>query len=558
MLIRLAVVMVYLLAMLAIGVVFRRRASRGREEYFLAGRTLGRILLFFTMAATNFSAFTIFGLSGAGYRIGYAFYPVMGFGTGFMALALWVIGSGVYRLSASRRYMTPSDYMFDRYGSLFLSRLFSAVMILFTLPYLAIQAIAAGRSLQSLAGLPYLVGALLITGFVVLYVLLGGMRSVAWTDVVQALMMVGFTVAGFLVIAGRNGGFLRAHAEIARGFPALLSRPGQDGSMVEGVWLGYMLLWLFADPMFPQLFQRFLAARDLKSLKTTVVLYPLITTGLFFVTVSIGVMGRLEFPSLPPEQTDSIYPLLLQRYVGPVLSTVLLTGGLAALMSTLDSQLLTLTSLITLDFGRRRPGRVPGAGSAPPPAGGRVVVDRLVTLALGAAAILIATKPPATILDFINRTSFYGLAVLAPAVIGGLYWKRANRYGATASILAGETAVVASYFGWITLPGVLPVVPVMAVSAGSLVLVSLATRPAGGNSSIVLPVGRGFSAGALVFGALFVLGNDFWAWRRQPVLVAGLPVWVWYFVALAVVLALCFRALPAAAGDGERSAPPTP
>ena len=78
--------------------------------------------------------------------------------------------------------------------------------------------------------------------------------------------------------------------------------------MTPGVWLGYLLLWLFADPMFPQLFQRFLAARDLRALKTTVVLYPLITTFLFFLTVSIGVMGRAVFPDLSPTQSESVYP----------------------------------------------------------------------------------------------------------------------------------------------------------------------------------------------------------------------------------------------------------
>ena len=199
---QLAIVLVYLLAMLAIGLMFRRPSSANTVEFFLAGRGIGRLLLFFTMAATNFSAFTIFGLSGAGYRIGYAFYPVMGFGTGFMALGMWVIGSRLRELAPGRGYITPSDFILDRYGWPALKGLFSLVMILFTLPYVAIQAIAAGRSLEALAGLPYWAGALLVMGFTALYVMLGGMRSVAWTDVVQALMMIlGFTLAGFLLIA---------------------------------------------------------------------------------------------------------------------------------------------------------------------------------------------------------------------------------------------------------------------------------------------------------------------------------------------------------------------
>ena len=314
---QLAIVLVYLLAMLAIGLLFRRRSSASTVEFFLAGRGIGRLVLFFTMAATNFSAFTIFGLSGAGYRIGYAFYPIMGFGTGFMALGMWIIGSRIRELAPGRGYITPSDFILDRYGSPALKGLFSLVMILFTLPYVAIQAIAAGRSLETLAGLPYWAGALLVMGFTALYVLLGGMRSVAWTDVVQALMILGLTLAGFLLILIRVRGLESFPGALAARHPELFSRPGLDGSMVPGVWLGYLLLWLFADPMFPQLFQRFLAARDTRALKTTVVLYPLITTFLFFLTVSIGVLGRAVFPDLSPARSESVYPLLLARFASP-------------------------------------------------------------------------------------------------------------------------------------------------------------------------------------------------------------------------------------------------
>jgi SSS family solute:Na+ symporter len=222
MLARLSIVLVYLLAMLVIGIVFRRQSSRNKVEFFLAGRGLGRGLLFFTMAATNFSAFTIFGLSGAGYRIGYAFLPVMGFGTGFMALGMYIIGRRIVQLSHGRGYVTPSDFIFDRYGSRALKWLFSLVLVVFTLPYLAIQAVAGGRSLESLVGIPYAAGALLVTGFIVLYVVFGGMRSVAWTDVVQAVMMIVFTLIAFILIAGKSGGFVRVNREVSASFqPAM-------------------------------------------------------------------------------------------------------------------------------------------------------------------------------------------------------------------------------------------------------------------------------------------------------------------------------------------------
>jgi len=529
---RLAIVLVYLAATLAIGLLFRRRSSASREEFFLAGRSVRRLLLFFTMAATNFSAFTIFGLSGAGYRIGYGFYPIMGFGTGFMALGFWVIGSRIHTLSRERSYVTPSDFIAHRYGSPGLKRLFSGVMIVFTLPYIAIQAIASGASLNSLVGIPYFSGAALIMGFVIVYVTLGGMRSIVWTDLIQALMMIGFTAAAYVLIVRGSGGFVAAHRRAYESFPELFGRPGQDGSMLLGVWFGYLLLWFFADPMFPQLFQRFLVARDRRALGTTMTLYPLITTGLFFLTVSIGVLGRVTFPALTPGESDSVYPLLLRRYAGVFVSTLLLTGSLAALMSTLDSQLLTVSSMISLDFFRIRRREV--------------LKEKLLVVVLGVLGLAIAARPPQTILDFINRTTFNGLAVLAPTVIGGLYWRRANRFGAAASIAVGEALVVAFYFGWLRVPGLLPIVPILAATGLVFVAASLLTRRAGAGRAaelpeLVKPVPRRSLPWIGVFLGFLVLGIDFWAWGRRPVILAGLPLWVWYYVILGVLLAAAYR-----------------
>jgi len=523
---RLAIILFYLLLTLLIGFIFRKQAKKSRVEFFLAGRNLSKLLLFFTMAATNFSAFTIFGFSGAGYRIGYAFYPVMGFGTAFMALSFYIIGEKILVLSKTRGYITPSDFVYDRYRSPFLKRLFSLVMIIFTLPYIAIQAIASGKSLNSFIGIPYLSGAALVSIFIIAYVALGGMRSIAWTDLMQGVMMLGFTLAAFLLIAKGSGGFTQAHGVIAREFPQHLARPGNNATMGYGIWFGYMFLWFFADPMFPQLFQRFMAARDEDTLRSTIVLYPIITTFLFFLTVSIGVMGRATFPDLPVEKSDAIFPLLLARYTNPVVGTLLLTGSIAALMSTMDSQLLTLTSMVTEDFFTIRKKEI--------------LKEKLIIIGLGIAGVLIAVRPPQTILDFINKTTFYGLSVLAPTVLGGLYWKKANKIGAAASILIGEGMVTAYYFNLIRTPGILPVVPILGASGAVFILFSLLTHAGDENTDIVFDIREHGRRWIPVFLILFALGHDFWAWNRMPVILAGLPLWVLYFFALGILLAVLF------------------
>jgi SSS family solute:Na+ symporter len=525
--VRLIILLIYLLFTLFIGIIFRKRAKQSKIEFFLAGRNLTKLMLFFTMAATNFSAFTIFGFSGAGYRIGYAFYPVMGFGTGFMALSFYIIGSKILFLSKKRNYITPSDYIMDRYNSPFLKKLFSLVMIVFTLPYISIQAIASGKSLESLIGIPYLAGALLITGFVVTYVALGGLRTIVWTDFIQGIMMILFTLGAFIIIAQRSGGFTGVHNRVFESFPDLFARPGNNNAMGYGIWFGYLFLWFFADPMFPQLFQRFMVAKDEETLKTTIVFYPIITTFLFFLTVSIGIMGRGTFPDLTREATDTVFPLLLGEYTGVLLGTVLITGSIAALMSTMDSQLLTLTSMITNDFFHIKKNEV--------------LKEKLTIIILGALGFLIAIRPPQTILDFIGKTTFNGLAVLAPAVIGGLYWKRANKFGAAASIIAGESMVVGYYLQFIQLKGIHPIVPIITVTSGIFLIGSLLTHYEDENTEIVFKIDRSALPWIAVFGVIFILGNDFWNWGRSPAVIAGLPLWVWYFFGLGILLSITYK-----------------
>ena len=189
MFVKIFVLCVYFLIVLAIGFIARTRWKSTPESYFLADRKLGTLILVGTMVATNFSAFTVFGTSGAGYRDGYAFFPIMGFGTGFMALTFWIIGRKIWLVGRQHGLVTPPELVKQLYQSPFLSYLFAVVMIVFTIPYLALQPMAAGYALESLLGLPYFYGCVLVTGIIVVYTLRGGLRAVAWTDLFQGLVM---------------------------------------------------------------------------------------------------------------------------------------------------------------------------------------------------------------------------------------------------------------------------------------------------------------------------------------------------------------------------------
>lgn len=526
------VVSAYFAILVIIGLRARRRAQSTAEDYFVASRSLPTLVLFLTMAATNFSAFTVFGFSGEGWRSGYSFYPIMAFGTGLMALSFEYIGRPVWRLGKDKGLYTPPDLVFYRFRSPALRWLFLAVMTVFTLPYLAMQPMAAGYALEELLGIPYLGGAALITAVMLTYTFFGGMRGVAWTDVLQGGMLIVLLCVSVGIIAGQFGGLPAANAAAASRWPELFARPGLGGAFPPGIWFGYVLLWLLCDPMFPQLFQRFYASNSERALRKTMVLYPLITGSLFLFPVTIGVIGRLAFPELPiGTESDKILPLLLSGYVPAVLEALVLTTALAALMSTLDSQLLTLSSMFTRDLvepltkGRRSPAWL----------------GKLFVVGLALAGLGIAWRPPATFLEIATET-FTGLAVLFPTVVATLYWKHVTATGAILSILAGEGLVACYHFGLVPSLGTLPVVPIMFATSVVLVVGSLLTgrQPNSKGIGVLSKEKIKLTKWSFMVIVLFLLANDYWAWGDGRLGPLNFPWWIWYFFGLCILTSLVF------------------
>jgi SSS family solute:Na+ symporter len=141
----------YFLFMLAIGAYIFRNTKWTSEEFFVAGRSLGPMILFFTMAATNFSAFFFFGFAGASYTIGYAYYGMMAFGTAFTCINFYIIGDRVWRLGKYHSLVTPPELIGKRFESRLARGVFMIVMVVFTVPYIAVQPIGGGIALSSLS-----------------------------------------------------------------------------------------------------------------------------------------------------------------------------------------------------------------------------------------------------------------------------------------------------------------------------------------------------------------------------------------------------------------------
>ena len=124
----------------------------------------------------------------------------------------------------------------------------------------------------------------------------------------------------------------------------------REGNYVLLVWTSTMLLWLFADPMFPQLYQRLCAADSDESIGKMATLYPAVAWLAFLPPIMIGIIGHIRYPGLDRSGSDNILPTMIMEIGGEWLGGLVLVAGLAALMSTMDSQLLATGSLVTRDL----------------------------------------------------------------------------------------------------------------------------------------------------------------------------------------------------------------
>jgi len=466
----LAIVGLYLVLTLAVGLFAYGQSQNTPDDYFLADRGIGPVVLFFTIISTNFSAFYFLGFAGAGYRIGYSYYGIMSFGTAIVSLTFYFVGSKAWALGKRHGYITPPELVGRQLAHAPLRLVYLTVMVLFTIPYLAIQPIGAGYLLEALTGgaIPFFWGAIILTTCMVLYVFLGGMRGIVLTDVLQGVLMLGLMVMAVLVIGKALGRISGANREVFQLDPALFSREGVGEFFTPRRWFSFMLLFFFAVPMFPQVFMRFFIPKSPGALRTAAILYPLVTALLFIGPVLIGVLGHLRFPGLMGTESDQILPLMLNALVPPWLAALVMVGALAAFMSTMDSQLLALSSMITRDLYVEF---VDAEASVER----QVRVGRILVVALSVVGLAIALRPPDTIFE-IATEAFTGLAVLFPTTLAAMYWRQTSPASCIASIVVGEILLIGYHYQWIPAQwtfGFLPVVPililcVLVILAGSL------------------------------------------------------------------------------------------
>ena len=428
----------YFCVSIAIGFYGRSKEDTA-EDYFVASRKINPWVLFCTLAATNFSAFFFLGFAGASYRAGWGFYGIMAMGTSLVGLSILLLGIPIYKLGKEKGYMTPPALIAGETKSKHLGWIYGSVLVIFTLPYLATQPMGAGILLETLSDgeIPYFTGAFFLTCVMIAYLILGGMKSSAMTDVFQGILM--FAILTIFVIGfflnEEIGGFSEAGQSLWDNKPEKFVR---EGNFTWQIIFSYTILWPITVPMFPQLFSRFYVAENDKAIRTAAWLYPTVVPILFLFPVIIGVYGNIvDFErTLTRTESDNILPLILTEYAPLWAGAIVCVGAIAAFMSTADSQILAMSSIITKD-GLPEITDVKEENEKQ--------IGRILIIILAVIGLILAYDPPDTIFNIVSQ-AFTGLAVLFPTTVAVLYWKRVRANSCIISIIVGEIIVAWSYW----------------------------------------------------------------------------------------------------------------
>jgi len=425
----LGIVVGYLVVALGVGLVAYRLTDRTAEDYYLASRTLGTVVLLFTVFATLLSAFTFFGGPNISYLYGPEWILVMGLMDGILFAILWyVVGYKQWLVGRRHGYVTLGEMLGDRFGSRRLRILVAGVSLFWLFPYVMLQQIGAGGALSALTEgvVPFWGGATLITVFMVVYVVLAGMRGIAWTDTLQGAFMLVMVWVALLWVFASAGGIGTITDGLAENAPEFLAL-GSDFYTPQRM-LTFAISIAFGVAMFPQVNQRFFTAGSERVLKRSLSLWPVLVLLLFVPAFLLGTWARGLGIRADVGAGENVLPVLLGELTPGWFAALVVAGAIAAMMSSSDSMLLSGSSYLTHDLYRPLFGADTDRETLIARAG--VVAFALLTF----VASLFTNET----LFVIGDTAFGGFAQLTVPVALALYWGRTTRTGIAAGVIGAQ------------------------------------------------------------------------------------------------------------------------
>ena len=488
---------VYMAAVIIIGIVYAKKANKNSDNYFLGGRSLGPWVTAMSAEASDMSGWLLMGLPGVAYWCGLSDAAWTAIGLALGTYLNWLIVSKRLRRYSVRanNSITLPDFFSNRFRekSPVIMTIAAVFILIFFTVYASSCFVTCGKLFAQLFGLPYvwmmIVGAI----FVLLYTILGGFLAESASDFMQAIVMV-VALAVIVTIGTVTAGGFGAVIENAQSIPGFLDFFGIASPATEEgvqqvangapVWNEagkYGLLtvcstmaWGLGYFGMPQVLLRFMAIREEKELKMSrriATVWVLISLA---IAVFIGLLGRHLFPTehLTSSSAESIFITLATSSLPAILAGFVMAGILAATISSSDSYLLIAASAASKNIYQ---------GILRKKASDKQVmlVTRIVLLAIAIVAMLIALDENSIIFTIVSFAWAGFGATFGPIMLFSLFWKRTNRWGAIAGMVGGGAMV----FIWKLLIkpmggvfGIYELLPAFLFSAICIVAVSLLTK----------------------------------------------------------------------------------
>jgi sodium/proline symporter len=447
---------VYLAAMIGIGIFFAKFANQGSENFFIGGRRLGPWVAAMSAEASDMSGWLLMGLPGVAYWCGLAdaFWTALGLAIGTYLNWLFVSKRlRNYSLAAGNAITIP-EYISNRFkeNKKVLLTIGAVFILIFFAVYTGSCFVTCGKLFNQLFGLDYKLMMLIGAVFVLTYTFLGGFLAESFTDFAQSLVMI-VALAAVLITGTAAAGGVGAVLDNARSMPGFLeffgiAQPAMDAAGVQQVIDGvpqfgqagsYGLLTIISTMAWglgyfgmPQVLLRFMGIRkasELKKSRRIAMIWVVISLA---AAVLIGIVGRTAFPAAltTAGASENIFIVISTTLMHPLIAGVMMAGILAATMSSTDSYLLIAASA----FARNIFNGVIKKDASDKQV---MLVSRIVLLVVALIGVLIALDENSVIFTVVSFAWAGFGATFGPVILFSLFWKRMTRAGAIAGMLGG-------------------------------------------------------------------------------------------------------------------------
>ncbi|MDA3625739.1 sodium:solute symporter family protein [Saccharopolyspora oryzae] len=414
---------------IALGFAARGRKKMDLEQWTVAGRSMGPLLLWVLMAGEAFTTFTFLGAPGQAYAQGGPSLFILAYGPMAYIVSFFLLPP-LWRYAKKHGLLTQGDYFAHRFQSRGLGALVAVIGVVFVVPYTVIQLVGLGDIVTTVTGIPRAVSLLVAFVFVAVFVFVAGIRSTAWTSALKdVLIIAAVIVVGVVIPLQYFGSFSGLLDAVNAAHPGHMALPGATSSMDVSWFISTVIMSSLGFYMYPQLFQATFTANSERSIRRNATFLPFYQLALLLVFFA-GLTALMVVPGLKGAESNlALMKLVLVSSPDWLVGFIAGAGALAAMV---PASALVLGSATLLSRNVYQGLLRPNADPRTVLRVSRALVLLVMLIALGFALTSTAA------LSSLLLTAYAGVSQFFPAVLLSLIWPRVSKAGVVAGILVGE------------------------------------------------------------------------------------------------------------------------